>query len=118
MGLFFGDVFQYRVNQRIFPLFERTGVNLWTWTDSCNMTEDSEKPEPGPQRRIFPPLYKSSGDLASDRLAFFHVLERLKVCLFHHHPFTIGLGLQYPFVHSVNVSYRRHRSVRDGSITM
>jgi hypothetical protein len=73
-------------------LSERTGVNLWTWTDICSMTEDSEKPEPGPQRRIFPPLYKSSGDLASDRLAFFHVLERLKVCLFHHHPFTIGLA--------------------------
>jgi putative hydrolase of HD superfamily len=40
----------------------------------------TEMPEPGPQRRIFPPLYKSSGDPASDRLAFFHVLERLKVC--------------------------------------
>ena len=43
------------------------------------MTEDSKTPEPGPQKRIFPPLYKSSGDLASDRLAFFHILERLKV---------------------------------------
>ena len=41
------------------------------------MTEDSEKP----QRRVFPPLYKSSGDPASDRLAFFHILERLKVRL-------------------------------------
>jgi putative hydrolases of HD superfamily len=29
--------------------------------------------------RAFPPLYKSSGDSASDRLAFFHILERLKV---------------------------------------
>lgn len=63
-------------------MFKRTGVNLWTWTDICSMstTEDSKKPELGPQKRIFPPLYKSSGDPASDRLAFFHVLERLKVC--------------------------------------
>ena len=98
-GFFFGDVFQYRVNQRILSLAKRTGVNLWAWTDICSMTEDSEKPEPEPQRRLFPPLYKSSGDPASDRLAFFHVLERLKVCLFHHHQFTIGL--QYFFVHSV-----------------
>jgi len=30
------------------------------------------------QKRVFPPLYKSSGDSASDRLAFFHILERLK----------------------------------------
>ncbi|KAI9509670.1 HD domain-containing protein [Russula earlei] len=29
-------------------------------------------------RRAFPPLYKSSGDTAFDRLAFFHILERLK----------------------------------------
>ena len=31
-------------------------------------------------KRVFPPLYVSSGDTAQDRLAFFHVLERLKVC--------------------------------------
>ena len=31
-------------------------------------------------KRVFPPLYVSSGDVAQDRLAFFHVLERLKVC--------------------------------------
>ena len=30
-------------------------------------------------KRHFPPLYKSTGDLISDRLAFFHILERLKV---------------------------------------
>lgn len=29
--------------------------------------------------RTFPPLYKSSGNESEDRLAFFHVLERLKV---------------------------------------
>jgi len=29
-------------------------------------------------RRVFPPLYNSSGDSAFDRLAFFHILERLK----------------------------------------
>lgn len=28
--------------------------------------------------RVFPPLYASSGDDSSDRLAFFHILERLK----------------------------------------
>ena len=36
------------------------------------------------ERRIFPPLYKSSGDPAFDRLAFFHVLERLKVSFDHY----------------------------------
>ncbi|TCD71773.1 hypothetical protein EIP91_003116 [Steccherinum ochraceum] len=30
------------------------------------------------QKRVFPPLYKSSGDVSQDRLAFFHILERLK----------------------------------------
>jgi hypothetical protein len=30
-------------------------------------------------KRDFPPLYKSSGNVSSDRLAFFHILERLKV---------------------------------------
>ncbi|TDL23743.1 HD domain-containing protein [Rickenella mellea] len=29
-------------------------------------------------KRVFPPLYKSRGDASVDRLAFFHVLERLK----------------------------------------
>ncbi|KAI0272410.1 HD domain-containing protein [Gloeopeniophorella convolvens] len=29
-------------------------------------------------KRTYPPLYKSLGDMASDRLAFFHILERLK----------------------------------------
>lgn len=29
-------------------------------------------------KRDFPPLYKSSGNVSSDRLAFFHILERLK----------------------------------------
>ncbi|PBK65922.1 HD domain-containing protein [Armillaria solidipes] len=28
--------------------------------------------------RVFPPLYTSSGDDSADRLAFFHILERLK----------------------------------------
>ncbi|KAG1722650.1 hypothetical protein EDD22DRAFT_831291 [Suillus occidentalis] len=31
-----------------------------------------------PAKRVFPPLYASTGDAAIDRLAFFHVLERLK----------------------------------------
>jgi hypothetical protein len=30
-------------------------------------------------KREFPPLYKSSGNESVDRLAFFHILERLKV---------------------------------------
>ena len=30
------------------------------------------------KQRTFPPLYKSGGDESKDRLAFFHVLERLK----------------------------------------
>ncbi|KAH9975797.1 HD domain-containing protein [Lactifluus volemus] len=38
------------------------------------MTSNSE----AQSRRVFPPLYKSSGDSATDRLAFFHILERLK----------------------------------------
>ncbi|KAH9933407.1 HD domain-containing protein [Fomitopsis serialis] len=29
-------------------------------------------------KRVFPPLYQSTGDVAVDRLAFFHILERLK----------------------------------------
>ncbi|KAG1817087.1 uncharacterized protein BJ212DRAFT_1446699 [Suillus subaureus] len=31
-----------------------------------------------PAKRVFPPLYVSTGDASIDRLAFFHVLERLK----------------------------------------
>jgi putative hydrolase of HD superfamily len=31
------------------------------------------------------PLYKSSGSVSSDRLAFFHILERLKVGAFYLH---------------------------------
>ncbi|RPD64450.1 HD domain-containing protein [Lentinus tigrinus ALCF2SS1-7] len=31
-----------------------------------------------PAKRVFPPLYISSGDVSMDRLAFFHILERLK----------------------------------------
>lgn len=33
-------------------------------------------------KRTFPPLYSPSGDPDTDRLAFFHVLERLKVLAF------------------------------------
>lgn len=39
-------------------------------------------------KRIFPPLYVSSGDAAQDRLAFFHILERLKVCHMSIHIFA------------------------------
>jgi hypothetical protein len=30
-------------------------------------------------RRVFPPLYFATGNASRDRLAFIHVLERLKV---------------------------------------
>ena len=35
--------------------------------------------EGGRQRRVFPPPYTATGNVSADRLAFFHVLERLKV---------------------------------------
>jgi len=35
------------------------------------------------QKREFPPPYVSSGDQSVDRLAFLHVLERLKV-MYHY----------------------------------
>ena len=35
--------------------------------------------EGGRQRRVFPPPYAATGNVSADRLAFFHVLERLKV---------------------------------------
>lgn len=31
--------------------------------------------------RVFEPPYAPTGDVALDRLAFFHVIERLKVCM-------------------------------------
>ncbi|KAG9309879.1 hypothetical protein JVU11DRAFT_9908 [Chiua virens] len=37
-------------------------------------------------KRIFPPLYQPTGDAGIDRLAFFHVLERLKRYV---HPATV-----------------------------
>jgi hypothetical protein len=30
-------------------------------------------------KRVFPPLYRSTGDASMDRLAFVHILEQLKV---------------------------------------
>ena len=30
-------------------------------------------------KRVFPPLYVQTGDISKDRLAFIHILERLKV---------------------------------------
>ncbi|KAH8116332.1 HD domain-containing protein [Phellopilus nigrolimitatus] len=32
----------------------------------------------GAPKRVFPPLYRSSGNASEDRLAFFHILEQLK----------------------------------------
>lgn len=30
-------------------------------------------------KRVFPPLYVATGDASKDKLAFIHILERLKV---------------------------------------
>lgn len=35
--------------------------------------------EQSPSKRTFPPLYTPTGNVDTDRLAFFHILERLKV---------------------------------------
>lgn len=35
-----------------------------------------------PSKRVFEPLWVPTGDVSIDRLAFFHVLERLKVCIY------------------------------------
>jgi len=40
-----------------------------------SMSASADPPRP---KRVFPQLYTSSGNEAEDRLAFFHVLERLK----------------------------------------
>jgi putative hydrolase of HD superfamily len=40
---------------------------------------EPEPPRPQNSTRIFPPLYKSTGDASRDRLAFVHILEQLKV---------------------------------------
>ena len=55
-------------------------------------------------KRVFPPLYVPTGDASTDRLAFFHVLERLKVpvSLVTNDPLTISTRL---------------RSAQDGWIT-
>ncbi|KAI0630804.1 HD domain-containing protein [Trametes polyzona] len=42
------------------------------------MSETTSLSSSSAPKRVFPPLYKSSGDAAMDRLAFFHILERLK----------------------------------------
>ncbi|KAI0046527.1 HD domain-containing protein [Auriscalpium vulgare] len=39
------------------------------------MSSDSSSSQ---SKRVFPPLYRSSGDASTDRLAFFHILEKLK----------------------------------------
>ncbi|KAF8966259.1 HD domain-containing protein [Flammula alnicola] len=39
---------------------------------------DMETPVSGSAPRVFPPLYVATGDASKDKLAFIHVLERLK----------------------------------------
>ncbi|KIJ65187.1 hypothetical protein HYDPIDRAFT_175205 [Hydnomerulius pinastri MD-312] len=38
----------------------------------------SQEPSVSAVKRTFPPLYTATGDVDTDRLAFFHILERLK----------------------------------------
>jgi hypothetical protein len=40
---------------------------------------ESRSSRPQSAKRVFPPLYRSTGDVSVDRLAFVHILERLKV---------------------------------------
>ena len=54
-------------------------------------------------KRTFPPLYVSQGDEAEDRLAFVHILERLKVTL----------QKSYQDAH-LKLKICRHRNGRDG----
>ena len=55
-------------------------------------------------KRVYPPPYKSSGSVSSDRLAFIHILERLKV------------STSISIVEAVGHLCCRHKSGRDGSI--
>jgi hypothetical protein len=48
---------------------------LLSTTTSCTLMAPTEPPA---LTRTFPPLYRSQGNTAADRLAFFHILERLK----------------------------------------
>ena len=47
----------------------------------------------GRQRRVFPPPYAATGNASADRLAFFHVLECLKVG--RAHLILLSQGLAY-----------------------
>ena len=60
-------------------------------------------------KRVFPPLYVQTGDTSKDRLAFIHILERLKV--------NIQILL---FINSQvdNQGLVRHRKEEDGLNTM
>jgi len=66
-------------------------------------TQDNTVP-----KRSFPPLYQGTGVEAQDRLAFIHVLERLKVLI----------DSKFVIVISIEANNRsRHRSGQDGSTT-
>jgi hypothetical protein len=77
------------------------------------MIMDGSEPETAATssfKRVFPPLYTPTGDASTDRLAFFHILEKLKVSTYPYiYPVTVCL------MHALIVI--RPRSARDGSIT-
>lgn len=53
--------------------------HLYIVTMISSETTPETSTESAPSGRTFPPLYSSAGDASMDRLAFFHILERLKV---------------------------------------
>lgn len=70
---------------------------------------DSTATVRSPSKRVFPPLYKSTGDASLDRLAFFHVLERLKVCKYQSTYCSVFFFL--------TLKLSRRKSAPDGLIT-
>ena len=69
----------------------------------------SQSSQPKSSKRAFPPLYKSAGDASVDRLAFVHILERLKV-----RTYLILLHLLSGF----HLFFDRRKNALDGSIIM
>ncbi|KAI0831911.1 HD domain-containing protein [Trametes gibbosa] len=59
---------------RLLPQSRSPSKALLSSFNIAQMSTDS----PITSKRVFPPLYQSSGDASSDRLAFFHILEKLK----------------------------------------
>ena len=68
-----------RISGPFIARISTTSARLYSIKPNIAMAEESSNVVL-PARRSFPPLYVSSGDVAQDKLAFFHILERLKVC--------------------------------------